>query len=159
MHRLLSLLYVAMLYLAGAAHWGLFLGGGSMRFSHEDWVVAYSYYTIVHEAVGAGVLPYHSSAPLDNRGSDRFMGLPNTPLSPQFLLLGRVGFPWFVVINGLLLYTVSALGCLALRREHRLGWIPFTFLFLIFNFNGFITAHLSAGQTAFFGYFFLPWVL
>jgi hypothetical protein len=56
----------------------------------------------------------------------------------------------------LLCYSLGFLGCLLIRQRYQLGALPFTFLFLLFNFNGYITAHLSCGHTMWNGYFLLP---
>ena len=65
--------------------------------------------------------------------SDRFLGLPETPLSPQFLLIGIMEDPLFNLCNVLLLNTFLFLGLLLIRREHKLFPIPFIFLCLLYE--------------------------
>jgi hypothetical protein len=62
----------------------------------------------------------------------------------------------FVVVNTLILYSVGFVGCLLIRQRYRLSLIPFSILFLIFNFNGHITAHIGVGHSMWAAYFLLP---
>jgi hypothetical protein len=62
----------------------------------------------------------------------------------------------FVLANTLIMYSVGFIGCLLIRNRYHLSLLPFVFLFLLFNFNGHITSHLSVGHSMWYGYFLLP---
>ncbi|MBV9468642.1 MAG: hypothetical protein JOZ57_05305, partial [Abitibacteriaceae bacterium] len=128
-----------------------------MNFSSGDWYYEHIYYSTLKQSLQTGQMPYHLSAPPDGRRSDRFLGLPNVLLSPQFVFLKWLPIPVFTLVNVLLLYSIGYLGCLSIRRRYQLAIGPFAFLFLLFNFNGFITAHLGIGHAHFQGYFLLSW--
>lgn len=92
--------------------------------------------------------------------SDRFLAIPDQILSPQvillrFLPLGSLGR--FVTGNVLLLYSLGYIGLMWLRRKFSLSPLPFFILFVLFNFNGHILAHLSIGHATWGGYFLFPW--
>jgi hypothetical protein len=62
----------------------------------------------------------------------------------------------FVLVNTLIMYAIGFVGCLMIRNRYQLSMITFTVLFLLFNFNGHITAHLGVGHSMWAGYFLLP---
>jgi hypothetical protein len=54
------------------------------------------------------------------------------------------------------MYSVGFIGCLLIKNRYRLSGLSFTVLFLLFNFNGYITSHLAVGHLMWLGYFLLP---
>jgi hypothetical protein len=149
---------VALLLLAGALHWAVFLGPTSRpwagpAFSVEDWPKEYRYYEVLQQAVREGRVPLYISRPIHTR---KFLALPETLWSPQVALLGVLGVGPFVVVNTLLLYAAGCVGLLRLRRRYDLSLPAFAFLFLAFMLNGHITAHLAVGHSMWAGYFLLP---
>ncbi|HKI36748.1 MAG TPA: hypothetical protein VKA46_33140 [Gemmataceae bacterium] len=153
--RALSLLVLLFLYLLGLGHWTLFFNWGDIAFTrNEDWSKEYDYYVILQEALRTRRVPYHMSK--EYQKTDKFLGLPESNLSPQILLLPYLGIGRFLWLNALLLYSLGYAGCLLIRRRYRLGPAPFALLFLLFGFNGFITSHLAVGHSMWLGYFLLP---
>lgn len=152
--RVYSALFVAALYALGLVHWVRFYNGGNFSLYWDDWKKDYDYSFLTKEALTRGEIPYHMS--VSYHGTDCFLGMPETNWFPDVLLLPFVDVVPFFLWHTLLLYTLCSLGCLWLGRRYRLGLIPFTFLFLLFNFNGYITSHLSVGHTMWNGYFLLP---
>jgi hypothetical protein len=146
-------LVIAGLFLLGVAHWVLFLDFGRIGFDLHDWVQEGWRYAFLQEAVLTRQLPLHISSPFTPL--ERFIARPDTVLSPQVLLLGWLDLGPFVLANTLLLYSAGFVGLLLLRRRYKLAPVPFTTLFLLFNFNGHITAHIAVGHSMFAGYFLL----
>jgi hypothetical protein len=149
-----SLLLALLLYGLGVGHWVLFYHGGNFSLRLDDWKKEYDYCIVMREALTQGKIPYHMSA--NYHATDRYVGLPETNLSPHVLLIPLVGIAPFFMWHTIILYTLGFVGCLLIRRHYQLGPIAFTFLFLLFNFNGYITSHLSVGHTMWNGYFLLP---
>jgi hypothetical protein len=143
-----------LLYGLGVGHWVLFYHGGNFSLRLDDWKKEYDYYFILREALTQRRMPYHMS--FAYHGTDRFLGMPETNLSPQIVLLPWLGIVPFFMWQTLILYTLGFVGCLLIRRRYRLGPTAFTLLFLLFSFNGYITSHLSCGHTMWNGYFLLP---
>jgi hypothetical protein len=171
--RAARLLALSFLFLVGAAHWAAFFKYGDMTFGSEDWPKERLYLHAFREAIRDGRLPLHVGVTpayaehfpqflntgLPEGGSSvacRFLALPETILSPQILLLGLMRPGRFLVAHVLLLYAAGFCGCLWIRRRYRLGLLPFAALFVLFNFNGYITAHLAVGHVMWGGYFLLP---
>lgn len=169
---------LTMLFFVGVLHWLAFfylahpLGNESAfitnltrpstlfivkSFIAHDWYKEIPYQQIVKEALTDVKVPFH----VPDFGKlfmvkERFLGAPIWTMSPQILLLLFLDPFTFSVVNLLFMYTIGFVGCLLLRREYRLGLLPFTFLFLIFNFNGYFVAKVSAYGPGQLGYFFLP---
>ena len=142
----------AVLYCAGILHWIRFFSGADLRVL--DWRLSVDYQSVLRDALARGTIPYLTT--LNYHYTDRFLGTPETPLSPQYLLLPFWSALPFNIVNVCFLFTIGYVGLLAIRREYNLSWLPFTFLYLLFNFNGYLIAHVAAGHTMWYGYFFLP---
>ena len=140
------------LFAIGVLHWSFFINFGDADGNH-DWGERYRYINILHQAITTQSIPYIMSD--SYYVSDRFMANLQLPLSPQILLTTVLRPDHFVLFNVLLMYTLGFLGCLLIRKRYSLTLVPFTVLFLLFNFNGSITAHISVGHP-WLGYFLLP---
>jgi len=150
-------LMLAFLYGLGVFHWVVFLDFGDISVGHTDWGEQFFFFRVLTDSISNLDIPYF--APSGNPFfGDRFLGNLQAPFSPQVLLLPLMSINAFIVFNTLLLYSAGFLGCLLLRKRFGLSLIPFTFLFLLFNFNGHITSHLGFGHP-WFGYFLLPFYL
>jgi hypothetical protein len=149
-----SLILLAVLFAAGAVHWIMFLHYGDLSFNTHDWGKEFIYYSLTKQWIATGDVPYHVS--LAFHGTERFLALPEVNLSPQVLLLPLMGVGSFIVVNTLILYTAGFVGCLLIKRRYGLSLVPFTILFLIYNFNGHITAHIGVGHSMWAAYFLLP---
>jgi hypothetical protein len=155
--RLRGTAFLLFLYLGGVAHWLFFFShpreAGMADCTGGDWRLAEHYHNALRQAFAYKEIPWQ----LDfTHYSDRFLALPVTPLSPQFVLLPWISDAPFNLLNILLLYTCCFVGLLWLQREHGLSWLPFAFLFLLYQFNGYLTAHVSQGHFMWYGYFFFP---
>jgi hypothetical protein len=160
------------LYVAGLVQWATFFGFGNLSLKAYDWPKEHLYLHVLRDAVRGGDVPYHVQVPRQyaeafpqfvnhDAGSvapSRFLALPETVLSPQLILLRFMDEGKFVCVHFLLLYSAGFYGCMWLGRRYKLSLIPFAVLFVLFNFNGYITSHLGVGHAMCGGYFFLPFV-
>lgn len=144
------------LFFVGYVHWLLFfnLAGPTAFQSAYDWGKEFRYYNPIRQGLLEGRIPYHTEKA--EHLTHRLLANPEVILSPQIVLLKYLEIPWFIVVNTLLAYAVGYLGLLGLRARYRLSALPFTVLFLLYNFNGHLTAHLGVGHAIWTGYFFLP---
>src|SRR5262249_29476747 len=154
-------LVIALLYLGGLVFWLLFYTWGNQQpdqlfcsvgpesawaepsLRGFDWYKEEHYYQILGQALHEGRLPYHYDKTYHL--TDRFLAMPETNLSPQVLLLLVLPPMRALQFNTLLLYSLGTVGCLFLRSRYGLGLIPYAWLFVLFQFNGYIVAHLSVG--------------
>ncbi|KJR40300.1 hypothetical protein MCHI_003799 [Candidatus Magnetoovum chiemensis] len=153
-NRYFNIICLYSLYLIGIAHWLYFYNKGNLSFNSYDWVKDYMFFQIIQQSMLERVIPYHVS--LVFQGTNRFLALPETVLSPQILALPYMTAGNFIVFHTVFLYTVGFLGSLMIKRKYKLSILPFTLIFLIFNFNGYIISHLAVGHTMWNGYFLLP---
>jgi hypothetical protein len=149
------------LFGAGVYFWGAFFNWGNINFNWHDWAeVTAPRVAFVGNSLRQGELPLHMTDSSALRGvTDRYLAIPDVMISPQMLLLLFLDVGQFFLFNTLLLYTLGALGLLWIARRYKLSALAVTPLFLLFNFNGHITAHLSVGHENWVGYFLFPWIV
>lgn len=91
--------------------------------------------------------------------TDRFLVIPDVILSPQLVLLRFLEPGNFVLVNLLLLYVVGFVGLNQFRKKYQIGLAIFSVLFLLYNFNGHIVAHIAIGHATWVAYFLLPFFI
>lgn len=143
------------LFALGIVVWGSFLNWGAFQFDRHDWTQEGPRYAFLRQALLEGQLPLHIQSQL--AATDRFLALPDAVSAPQVVLLRWLQPAQFVLINTLLLYTLGFIGLLLLRRRY--GWSPITFAaaFLLFSFNGNLSAHIGVGHSMWMSAFLLPY--
>lgn len=145
--------FLMLLYLIGVLHWmNIF---DFAIFHAKDWALVMKYHSVLRDAFARLEIPYLMT--LKGHYTDRFLALPEAPLSPQYFLLAWLDDKTFNVLNILLLYSLSFIGLLLLKKEWNLSALPFTFLYMLFSFNGYIVSRVTVGHTMWYGYFFLPY--
>lgn len=154
--RLFSLSCLALLFLVGIFHWVFFFSAGNMSFEKLDWGDGLFYYAAARDMVVLQAIPYFTDATAPAWGDPRFLANPQSFMSPQILLFPLMSVGQAVLVNTLIMYSLGFAGLLLIRNHFRLSIVPFTILFLLFNFNGHLTAHISVGHTTWNGYFLLP---
>lgn len=154
-HPRLATAWLIFLYTGGIVLWNQFYQGGSFNFNFHDWSdLAIPRLLFLKNALARGLLPLHiSGLPALGNVTDRYLAVPNTLISPQALLLGILSAGEFVFTNTILMYSLGFLGLLWFRRRFSLSPLAFAILFILFNFNGHILAHLSVGHESWSAYF------
>ncbi|MCB1865533.1 MAG: hypothetical protein KDG50_08875 [Chromatiales bacterium] len=148
-------LLVLALYLIGAAHLILFFNGGDLALVAYDWIKEDAYLNALRDAQTTGVPPWTWSEAFYH-STPRLLANPEIILTPDIILLRWVPNSIFVIIHILLFYTIGFLGSLSLARRANASLVAFAFFWLVFNFNGSITAHLAVGHLQWAGYYLLP---
>jgi hypothetical protein len=131
-------------------------GFAGMSFNVADWPKEVRYYVALQQAITEGRIPWYVSRSVQE--TRKLLANPEVPWSPDLLLLRFVGIDVFLVLKVVLWYTAGFAGLVLVRWRYGLSLLPFTFLFLLFNFNGHIVAHLAIGHSMWTGYFLLPFV-
>ena len=158
--KLANQIWMALLFFGGMAAWGLFLHCPQNTCNYHDWLdIIVPRLNFLKEAVTVGALPLHASTPmkLGVFYTQRYLAIPDAFVSPQFLLLRFLNVYQFILFEMFLFY---ALGFWGLRKiGQKLGFsnLAFTFVFILFNFNGHIVAHISVGHFTWVAYFLFPW--
>jgi hypothetical protein len=152
---------LAALFGAGVLHW-LYLFGfltpgfAGMSFTVADWPKEVRYYVALQQALVDGRIPWYVSKSIQE--TRKFLANPEVPWSPDVALLRFCSIEVFLALKVLVWYAAGFAGLIFIRRRYGLGLLPFTFLFLLFTFNGHIVAHLAIGHSMWTGYFLLPFV-
>lgn len=155
--RWLNGFWIALLYLTGILHWCLFLNWGKIPFELHDWKQSGSFYSFLRAAALTDQLPLHTDARFVR--TERYLAMPNAPFSPQNYLLRFLDIGPFTLVNVLFFFSLGCLGLLLLRKRYFPSPLAFTLVFLLFNFNGHITAHLAVGHVEWVGYFLSPFII
>ncbi|MBN1405767.1 MAG: hypothetical protein JW946_04540 [Candidatus Omnitrophica bacterium] len=154
--KIIGILVIAFLFILGIIHWLSFFNFGDLSFSAYDWPKEIRCYSVLEQAIRQGIIPYNVSRALPYDATNRFLALPEIITSPQLILLKVMSIGNFIVLNTILMYAIGFIGCLLIKKRYNLSLIPFTILYLLFNFNGHITSHIAIGHSMWNGYFLLP---
>ena len=160
-HLPLTIIWLSFIFLLGLFLWSVFLNWGNIPFNFHDWAeINAPRLAFERDAVIKGALPLHmpDGSALRNL-TDRFMSLPDVILTPQLLLMRFLEVGPYIWINTLLLYAIGFWGLVRIKKRFHLSLVIFSFLFLLFNFNGHILAHTSIGHITWGGYYLFPWFL
>jgi hypothetical protein len=141
-------------YLLVLVVWIFFLNGGRIPFGIPDWGQEWAFDSTLQQSLRQGILPLHTS--VITYGTDRFLAIPQTILSPQTLLLRFISIEAFLMIQAVLLLTVGFVGCLALMKYLRLSPLAGSLLFLLVALNGHLIAQVAVGHVMWLGIFILP---
>jgi hypothetical protein len=159
--RSLVVIWLAGLYVLGIIGFGLFFQWGDYDLLYHDWAqITGPRLAFLRSAILEKQFPLNiSDTETLHFVTDRYLSVPDAVISPQYLLLYKLPFPVFSLVNVWLLYSAGFAGLLVLKRKLRMSLISFSALFLLFNFNGNILAHYSVGHTTWGGYFLFPWFI
>jgi hypothetical protein len=130
------------------------------KFISNDWVKEHRYQNIIATSLREFKMPYVVDNLSHNFGfsGDLFFATPHYTLSPQIILLYFFDSEWFTFINLIFLYSIGFIGCLLIKNYFKLSTIPFLFLYLVFNFNGYHIEKYTAYGASMIGYYFFPYI-
>lgn len=148
------------LFLGGAYLWVVFLHRGINLMTYGDWAhITGPRLALVRDAMLQGTLPFHAADPKWLKGIPRYFSVPDVIASPQVILLRFMTVEQFTIVNTLLLYGLGFWGLLRIRSRYHLSLLPFSLLFLLYNFNGHILAHFTAGHANWWSNFLFIWLI
>jgi len=150
-------LLLSVLFLFGAILIGRVLNWGDIPFNVLDWSQEGPRYLFLKNVLQQGKWPLFIDSPMIE--TDRFLGIPDTLLVPQILLLHIVSLGQFILINTLFNYALGFYFLLRLKRQ--LSWSLTTILIVapLVMLNGFILSHLAVGHSMWVNAFLIPWLI
>jgi len=159
--RVVWWVWVASLLLFGVYLWGIFYSWGNISLDFLDWAeVTGPRYALLKDALTKGQLPLHAANLTALRGvTDRYFAIPDTPFSPEVILLRFIGIGEFLFIDTLIWYAAGFMGLVLFGHKYRLSPLALLLFFLLFNFNGIITGHLAVGHSIYTAYFLIPYFI
>jgi hypothetical protein len=157
--RWVNLVCLSLLFGGGLYQWCKFLNWGRGPLNFHDWAeITAPRLTFLQDAMIRGLLPLHTAYTEALGGiTTRFMAIPDVILSPQIILLRYLDLSAFIIFQLSLMYTLGFWGLLLLRKKFELSILAFTYIFLLYNFNGHILAHFSVGHFTWGGNFLFIW--
>ena len=155
-----SNLILCIAYLAGLFLWAWLINFGNIQFKYMDWQKFFDYYGVIKSALAENSIPYFM--PHYFKGTNQFLALPETDLSPTVFLLNYLSVEEFFTFQIVFVYSLGFVGCLWLKNIYQWSLFTFLFFFLLFSFNGHIVSHIAFGHWPWISYFvlsfFLVWV-
>lgn len=146
---------LTILFAGGMLHWGFLLDWFNNQFDVQDWHLHVGpYLDFLSKSLRGGEFPMHADSPYMLPA--QYLARQNRPLSPQILLLIFMTPAVYVMVNVWIFYALGFWGLMLLRKKYQWSFTTFLFVFLLFNLNGHIVAHLGAGHFEWVGYFLLP---
>jgi len=159
--KAVNYLILTIVYLGGVFHWAWLINFGKVQHRYIDWQKFYEFYGVIQKSLEENSIPLFM--PSFYKGTNQFLAIPETDLSPTLFLLKFLSVEDFFLTQLIIVYSVGFLGCLWLKRKYQWSLVSFVAFFLLFNFNGHITSHLAVGHWSWIAYFLFPffvgWVL
>ena len=146
---------LAGLFVGGLLYWGSFLDWFNNRFDIQDWHVHVGpYLDFLSQSLRSGQFPMHADSAYMIPA--QYLARQNRPFSPQILFLIFLNPATYVMVNVWIFYTLGFWGLMLIRDRYKLSFVSFLSMFLLFNLNGHIVAHMGSGHFEWVGYFLLP---
>ncbi len=157
-HHWLPVVWVGLIFLAGAMLWAYFFNWGNVPIDYMDWAEVWAARLQAwRDALLNNTLPFHlSDVGAMRTTGDRYFSVADMVSSPQLILLRWLEVGPYTLVNNLLLYAFATYSLLKIRKKYRLSLFTFSLMFLLFQFNGFIVSHLSIGHLSWGGYYLFP---
>lgn len=154
MHSKKNSVILLILYFVGAAFWVSFLWHSNFSIAVDDWMNTHIHLNSLRQGLLDGIFPWKPFPHYQNGAN--FMANPEFPLTPDIFLLKWLTNRQFIDLHTLILYSLGFFGMLKIMRQMSAHIYVIVFFWLLFNFNGYITAHLAVGHFMWEGYFLLP---
>jgi hypothetical protein len=149
-----KIIYV-LLFFVGATYWYLFYFRGSPAIAHADWIKEQVYLDTIRSGIEQLLIPWAWESSFYH-GVTLFMANPETTFMPDVFLLPLISNNHFIYLHHLLFYSIGFYSVNRIAQEWQLKIPSYLFLYLLFNFNGYITSHLSTGHFQWLGYYLIP---
>ncbi|MHC4661415.1 MAG: hypothetical protein ACYS8W_06970 [Planctomycetota bacterium] len=157
---------IVLLFISGIFHWLMVFSWGNAEFKAFDFPVFMRNYRVMKQAITECRIPYHCiqkdvhpslhKAETIKPQEERFLTAPYINLFPNVIMLAFMGEKSYTIFNVLFFYAVGFIGCMLIRKKYNLAVLPFTVMFLLFNFNGHLVSRIGYGYLAWISYFLFP---
>lgn len=157
LNNILPKLLITMLFVTMGIALARFLNWGDINYNYLDWSEEGPRYVYIQNALKQRQLPLFIDSPMAE--NERFIGIADTLLVPQFFLLNYMSSGQFIVANTIINYALGYF--LMIRLKQRLNWSLATFLIVtpLTLFNGYILSHLAVGHSMWVNAFLIPWLI
>ena len=143
------------LYAGGLAYWYFFYFRGAPSITHGDWLKEQLYLDTIRMALQMGRVPWLWEEAFYH-GVTFFMANAEVAYTPDVLLLPFISNNTYFYLHQCIFFTIGFYSLNRIAKEIQLGTLSYLFLYLVFNFNGYITSHISEGHFQWTGYYLIP---
>jgi hypothetical protein len=154
-HARIRIYFFATLFLVGIIYWIGFFNSGALSLNAYDWVKEDAYLNTLRFAEINNVIPWLWSEPFYHN-TDKFLANPEIVLTPDIFILQLVPNSVFIIMHVVSFYAAGFWGSFLLAKELNAKFVSFFFFWLVFNFNGHISAQIAIGHFQWTGYFLIP---
>ncbi len=154
-HARIQAYFFSTLFLVGIIYWIGFFNSGKVSLNAFDWVKEDAYLNTLRLAQTSNVIPWQWSEPYYHN-TDKFLANPEVVLTPDILFLRWVSNSVFIIMHVVLFYVAGFWGSFLLAKKLNVRFVSFFFFWLIFNYNGHISAQIAIGHFQWTGYFLIP---
>ncbi len=155
--KTVNYLVLCMAYLGGVFHWAWLINYGRVHVKYFDWQKFFDYYGVIQKALFEKSIPYFM--PYSYKGTNQFLAIPETDLSPTIFLLKFLSVEEFFLAQIIIVYSLGFTGCLWLKQRYQWSLVTFLFFLLPFSMNGHIVSHIAIGHWPWISYFLLSFFL
>jgi hypothetical protein len=141
-------------FLMGIVYWYLFYFRGAPAIAHGDWIKEQVYLNTLRLSLEQFLIPwsweksfYHSAL---------FMANPEVVFTPDVLLVRVMSNNQFIYLHHCLFYAIGFFSLHQISSTLKLRTSVYLLIYLLFNFNGYITSHISEGHFQWTGYYLIP---
>lgn len=154
-HIRMQSVFFIILFFSGVIYWVYFFNSGILSLTAYDWIKEDAYLNTLRLAQTNNQIPWQWGDRFFH-GIDKFLVNPEVVLTPDIILLRWISNGSFIVFHTILFYSVGFLGSLIIARKLNARFVAFSIFWLLFNFNGYLTAHIGVGHFEWTGYFLIP---
>lgn len=151
-------IFFGLLFIIGIIYWILFFNAGNLTLDAYDWVKESAYLNSLRDAQIDMVIPWKWSEPFYHN-TQSFLANPEIVLTPDIILLRWIPNSFFIILHIIIFYSVGFFGSILIAKKLNISLISFFVFWLVFNFNGYLTAHIAVGHFQWTGYFLIPFFL
>jgi len=151
----LRIYFFLTLFIIGIVYWVGFFSSGSLLLNTNDWVKEDAYLNTLRFAQINNEMPWQWSEPFYHN-TDKFLANPEIVLTPDIIFLRWVPNGVFIMIHVIIFYMAGFYGSFLLAKKINVRFVSFFFFWLLFNFNGYVTAQIAVGHFQWVGYFLIP---
>jgi hypothetical protein len=143
------------LLIVGFIYWYLFYFRGAPAIAHGDWVKEQFYLDTLRSGVDLFLIPWSLSESFYH-GVTLFMANPETTLTPDVFFLRILSNNQWFYLHHSIFYLLGFISLNRIAKDMGLASGAYIFLYLVFNYNGYITSHISEGHFQWTGYYLIP---
>ncbi len=143
------------LFTVGLVYWYLFYFRGAPAITHGDWLKEQVYLDTLRTALVDFRIPWEWSDSFYH-GVSLFMANAEVAFTPDIFLLRIISNNQYFYLHHCLFYVCGFYALNKIAAVLQLRTLAFVFLYLLFNFNGYITSHIAEGHFQWTGYYLIP---